>query len=258
MVAVLWRCRCARLCLGGGRGGVCGVAGVPGAARSVLWAGLRRGWRPARWAGLLGVAVGGGPPASRPRRELRSARRLEAWPGPAATSLISHVIPLWLIQTLNLHRWNCNVFGASRKMTAINYVRDLGTAVSSPPMGTAAWSSCPCGALRASGAWCAVMASPVSASHAVQSSPCVASCWRKRYKVRHACEKPAKKGHFGRAGRVLYRACGEKGAAGRILYREWGCACVQLPFFRHLRVPHPVPPGPPASSALRAVGVLQH
>ena len=37
----------------------------------------------ARWAGLLGVPVGGGPPASRPRRELRSARRLEARPGPA-------------------------------------------------------------------------------------------------------------------------------------------------------------------------------
>ena len=35
------------------------------------------------WAGLLCVPVGGGPPASRPRRELRSARRLEARPGPA-------------------------------------------------------------------------------------------------------------------------------------------------------------------------------
>ena len=35
------------------------------------------------WAGLLGVPVGGGPPASRPRRELRSARCLEARPGPA-------------------------------------------------------------------------------------------------------------------------------------------------------------------------------
>ena len=76
-------------------------------------------------AGLLGVPVGGGPPASRPRRELRSARRLEARPGLAATSLISHVIPLSLIQTLNLHRWHCNVFGVYRKMTAINYVRDL-------------------------------------------------------------------------------------------------------------------------------------
>jgi len=35
-------------------------------------------------AGLLVVPVGGGPPASRPRCELRSARRLEARPGPAA------------------------------------------------------------------------------------------------------------------------------------------------------------------------------
>ena len=42
---------------------------------SFAWAVLR--------AGLLGVPVGGGPPASRPRRELRSARRLEARPGPA-------------------------------------------------------------------------------------------------------------------------------------------------------------------------------
>ena len=79
----------------------------------------------ARWAGLLGVPVGGGPPAHRPRRELRSARRLEAQPGPTATSLISHVIPLWLIQTSNLYRWNCNVFGASRKKTALNDVRHL-------------------------------------------------------------------------------------------------------------------------------------
>ena len=38
---------------------------------------------------------------------------------------MSHVIPLWLVQTLNLHRWNCNVFGLSRKMTELNYVRNL-------------------------------------------------------------------------------------------------------------------------------------
>ena len=50
----------------------CGPTGVPSAARSVLW------------AGLLDVPVGGGPPARRPRRELRSVRRLEARPGPAA------------------------------------------------------------------------------------------------------------------------------------------------------------------------------
>ena len=54
--------------VGPGGFAVCGLAGVPG---------------PAVRAGLLGVPVGGGPPASRPRRELRSARRLEARPGPA-------------------------------------------------------------------------------------------------------------------------------------------------------------------------------
>ena len=39
--------------------------------------------------------------------------------------VISHVIPLWLLQTLNLHRWNCNVFAWSRKITVLNYVRNL-------------------------------------------------------------------------------------------------------------------------------------
>ena len=36
-----------------------------------------------------------------------------------------HVIPLQVFQTLNLERWNCNVFGRSRKMTEGNYVRLL-------------------------------------------------------------------------------------------------------------------------------------
>ena len=43
----------------------------------------------------------------------------------AVASLISHVIPQRLVQMLNLHRWNCSVFGVSRKMTTINYVRNL-------------------------------------------------------------------------------------------------------------------------------------
>ena len=47
------------------------AAGVPGAGG------------PGCGAGLLCVPVGGGPPARHPRRELRSARRLEARPGPA-------------------------------------------------------------------------------------------------------------------------------------------------------------------------------
>ena len=55
--------------------------------RAALWAGLPAGpgcslGRAAPWAGLLGVPVGGGPPASRPRRELHSARRLVVRPGP--------------------------------------------------------------------------------------------------------------------------------------------------------------------------------
>ena len=43
----------------------------------------------------------------------------------AVASLISHVIPQRLVQMLNLHRWNCSVFVVSRKMTTINYVRNL-------------------------------------------------------------------------------------------------------------------------------------
>ena len=43
----------------------------------------------------------------------------------AVASLISHVIPQRLVQILNLNHWNCSVFGVSRKMTTINYVRNL-------------------------------------------------------------------------------------------------------------------------------------
>ena len=46
-------------------------------------------------------------------------------PWPCHRPSISHVIPLRLVQTLNLHRWNCNVFAWSRKVTAGNYVRLL-------------------------------------------------------------------------------------------------------------------------------------
>ena len=48
--------------------------------------------------------------------------------------VISHVIPLRLLQTLNLHRWNCNVFAWSRKITVLNYVRNLsGSGFPRPP-----------------------------------------------------------------------------------------------------------------------------
>ena len=83
----------------------------------------------------------------------------------------------------------------------------------------------PSGDLHAGVAWCAVVcAGPASSLYSVQSSPCVACCWRQRQKVRHACAKCAKMGLFGRAGRVLYRTWGEKGPAGRVLYRTRGRA----------------------------------
>ena len=39
---------------------------------------------------------------------------------------ILHVMPLRLVQTLNLHSWNCNVFVWLRKVTVGNNVRLLG------------------------------------------------------------------------------------------------------------------------------------
>ena len=85
-----------------------------------------------------------------------------------------------------------------------------------------------CLPLHAGGAWCAVVsARSISTSHSVQNSPCSASWWSERYKTLPACRNSAKLSHFGRAGRVLYRTCGEGGCAGRVLYRtcgEKGCA----------------------------------
>ena len=64
---------------------------------------------------------------------------------------MSHVIPLWLVQILNLHRWNCNVCGLSRKMTELNYVRNVdGGAFSVMCVGAAARLSGPSGAACAS------------------------------------------------------------------------------------------------------------
>ena len=75
------------------------------------------------------------PPRGLPAREtwqpsLRSVPRLEARPGPAGLvmtgySTMSHVIPLRVFQILKSHRWNCNVFSGSRKLTVGNYVRLL-------------------------------------------------------------------------------------------------------------------------------------
>ena len=124
------------------------------------------------------------PPARRPRRERRSARRLEARPGPAGLAAASN-------------RSGVSVCCLARPCRPW-----------APQTGTS-------GALRTGGACCADgLASHAPRCHAVQSSPCSACCWRQRYKVRSARAKPANKGHFGRAGRVLYRKCCESGVLG--------------------------------------------
>ena len=96
--------------------------------------------RAAPWAAARPLAV----------RAASFARRVALKPGqapppPTGTAArprhrpsISHVIPLRLVQTLNLRRWNCNVFGVSRKMTAINYVRNMGGGDVLAPVGTTA------------------------------------------------------------------------------------------------------------------------
>ena len=71
--------------------------------------------------------------------------------------------------------------------------------------------------------WCCWFQSHhVCASCARNLSPCSAPPAPRRYKTRPARTKRAKKGHFERAGRVLYRARGEKGSTGRILSRARG------------------------------------
>ena len=121
------RCVCRWAAARPSDGVACGATGVPGAAwgRAALW-------------GPAAVCAGGRRPAREiATRELRSewsiSRPALALPPPTGTAArprhrpsISHVIPLRLVQTLNLRRWNCNVFGVSRKMTTINYVRNLG------------------------------------------------------------------------------------------------------------------------------------
>ena len=73
MVAVLRRCGCARLCLGGGGGGVCGAAGVPGAgcALSSRAAWCARGRWPAREPSAPRASLGASSRSpARPRRHL--------------------------------------------------------------------------------------------------------------------------------------------------------------------------------------------
>ncbi len=106
------------------------------------WSCLPRSWgyRTLRVAGRWRSAPLAFRPASFARRvgsKLGQALPQHLWPTPnqhvssynprplAPYSVNSHVIPLRLLQTLNLHRWNCNVFPRSRKITVLNYVRNL-------------------------------------------------------------------------------------------------------------------------------------
>ena len=109
------------------------------------WAAARpRAVRAASFARRVASKPGQAPPpptgtAARPLTALRRpshqwGRVAVVWFGVSSRSparprrrpSISHVIPLRLVQTLNWHHWNCNVFGVCRKMTTINYVRNLG------------------------------------------------------------------------------------------------------------------------------------
>ena len=105
------------------------------------------GRRPAREPSALRASLGASPRSpARPRHRPPAPRQIPPAPsapvGPGVLGWgwrvalkpgqapprpsISHVIPRRLVQTLNLQRWNCNVFEVSRKMTTINYVRNLG------------------------------------------------------------------------------------------------------------------------------------
>ena len=117
------------------------LAGVPCCCVAV-WphgcSGRRRPRPPARLGDLtsFGAAPRSPPVPSGPSGALHTSGAwcVDGWLGASARCParphrrppISHVIPLRLVQTLNLHRWNCNVCGVSRKMTTINYVRNLG------------------------------------------------------------------------------------------------------------------------------------
>ena len=176
------------------RGDACGPTGVVGAARSVLW------------AGLLGVPVGGGPPASRPRCELRSARRLVVRPGlgllhvaqfwlsiitfacnsPAACSNIEFAslelqrfLGLLKFGPIELHAkfvwlWSCDRPPAPWRVPAAR-----GPPVPSGPSAPSGpfRSPGPTSALRTSGARGAVvLARSISASRSVQNSPRLVFC----------------------------------------------------------------------------------
>ena len=115
----------------------------PGLLGRATW--CARGRRPARSPSALRASLGASSrsparPCHRPRALQPGPAGLAAAsnrpapgmirPGPAGLvmtgySTMLHVIPVRVFQTLKLCRWNCNVFGGSRKLTVGNYVRLL-------------------------------------------------------------------------------------------------------------------------------------
>ena len=96
------------------------------------------------WAGLLGVPVGGGPPASRPRHELRSARRLEARPGPVPRSVpypqFRMQFPDTCSSSLSEKPGISTITFQSMKCAWGNCMRICADQAPPPLTGTAAWS----------------------------------------------------------------------------------------------------------------------
>ena len=126
---------------------------------------LRVACRRAPWGAACGLPPGAASIAwrvgSKPGQvHLSSSPR---GPQPLGPLSISHVIPSRLFQTLNSQRWNCNVLGRSRKMTAGNYVRhySVRSGSGSPRCGSGSpragvWYAV-CGArCVVLGAWCSV------------------------------------------------------------------------------------------------------
>ncbi len=232
------------------------------------------------WAWPLFVPVGGSLPA-RPG-DLHGAPR-------AALSSISHVIPVQLIQTLKSPRWNCNVFLRSRKITELNYVRNLSGP--GPVTARGECSQAPRLEVRPCPPVSPVPSAPVSSAPSTQVGHGVLLCWRAptlprvRYKILPArllggdngtklslhVEKAPNRAILGEQGEfctgsgavrlVLGEFCTEAARRGSCWARfvsSWRLPCVQLPGFRHPPVPHPGPPAPAARSTLVAVGVLRH
>ena len=120
------------------RGGSCAALRAsgrrPGAEHRPGGLGFGTRWRRRRFWSCRRAAAWSSGAAARPSGALHTSGAWSAGasfgasvakPSCGCQSAVSHVIPLRLVQILNSCRWNCNVFEVSRKMTELNYVRNL-------------------------------------------------------------------------------------------------------------------------------------